>query len=93
MSALKKLSKSVRLHAGKSLLSLAVVLLTACQTTTPTSSSTIEMALADQRVIDKDFYCDALRPEKIDRIDYDQATEQLQSALRANAAAWVAACQ
>ncbi len=51
------------------------------------------MALSDQRVIDKDFYCDALRPEKIDRIDYDQATEQLQSALRANAAAWVAACQ
>jgi outer membrane lipoprotein SlyB len=66
--------------------------LTACQTTSETSSSTIERTAEDIEWEVTKRYCVALKPVRVPSEDYDASPESVRRALAKNAAAWVAVC-
>ena len=66
--------------------------LTACQTTSEASSSTIERTAEDIEWEVTKRYCVALRPVRVPPADYDASPESVRRALAKGAAAWVAVC-
>ena len=74
------------------LASLMALPLTACQTTSEASSSTIERTAEDIEWEVTKRYCVALRPVRVPPADYDASPESVRRALAKNAAAWVAVC-
>lgn len=72
---------------------LMILPLTACQTTSETSSSTIERTADDiEREVTKRF-CVALSPTRVPTEDFDASPETIRRAMAQNAAAWVALCR
>ena len=75
------------------LIFLAAPLLASCQSTSKTSSSTIERTAAEIEAEVEDRLCTALKPTRVPRADYDAAPETIQTALSRDAAAWAETCQ
>lgn len=76
------------------ILSALTLTLTACQTTSRPSSSDLVETVASQTEAEITYrICEALRPERIGREDYDASPPAIRQAIAQNAAAWVATCQ
>lgn len=66
--------------------------LTACQTTSPDTSSTIEQVASDIEHETTVRVCIALTPERVSRADFDASPPSVREALAKGAAAWVETC-
>ncbi len=66
--------------------------LTACQTTSAPSSSTIEKLVENEEIITKDAACRALKPEKTTREAFNLMTQAERDERAGEAAAWLSLC-
>ena len=85
---MKRLKTPVRLVT----LSAMASLVTACATTSPTSSSVTVKAMHEAVALERRTVCEATKPGKLERAYYDASPAQVREKIAGDVAAWAEVC-